>query len=124
MLKIPHVKILRFATKGVGVSSSRLSDPDDAWTKVISKLAHEARKISRHVCVHTHINSTQEISWVTKRGAKRLYEEGLTVRNQSVLLNDVNNTVPAMMNLIHSLSDMHIEPVSAARPCFSTFFHS
>ncbi|KAK4624208.1 L-lysine 2,3-aminomutase [Fulvia fulva] len=110
LLKIPHIRILRFATKGVGVSPSRLVDPDDAWTKVIIDLAQEARKMSKHVCVHTHINSTQEITWVTRRGAKRLYEEGVTVRNQSVLLNGVNNTVPAMMNLIHALSDMHIEP--------------
>ena len=36
----------------------------------------------------------------------------MTVRNQSVLLNGVNNTVEAMGELMHALGDLNIEPVS------------
>ena len=68
--------------------------------------------MGKHVCVHTHINCKQEISWILRKGAQRLYEEGVTVRNQSVLLNGVNNTVEAMGELIHALGDLNIEPVS------------
>jgi lysine 2,3-aminomutase len=111
LLNIPHIKRIRFATKGISVSPSRLVDPHDTWTQTVIELSKAARKMGKHVCVHTHINSRQEISWITRQGAQKLYEEGVTVRNQSVLLNGVNNTVDSMMDLIHALSDMNIEPV-------------
>ena len=44
-------------------------------------------------------------------GAQRLYENNVTVRNQTVLLNGVNNTADKMMSLIRALGDMNIQPV-------------
>lgn len=112
LLQIPHVKRFRFATKGLSVSPSRLIDPNDSWIDTVIALNKKARKLGKHVCVHTHINNKQEVSWITRLGAQRLYEEGVTVRNQSVLLNGVNNRFEQMVELIHTLSDMNIEPVS------------
>ncbi|KAK6063034.1 hypothetical protein SCUP515_12773 [Seiridium cupressi] len=51
-----------------------------------------------------------EISWVTRRGAQRLYGAGVTVRNQSVLLNGVNNSPEAMCALVHELGNMNVQP--------------
>lgn len=113
LLKIPHIKRFRFATKGLGVSPSRLIDPNDSWIDTVIGLSNRGRKMGKEVCVHTHINTKQETSWITRQGTQRLYEEGVTVRNQSVLLNGVNNTFDQMSELVHTLSDMHVEPVSA-----------
>ncbi|KAL8791584.1 MAG: hypothetical protein Q9195_005848 [Heterodermia aff. obscurata] len=110
LLNIPHIKRFRFATKGLGVSPSRLIDPKDSWIDTVIDLSKRGRKMGKEVCVHTHINNKQEISWITRQGAQRLYEEGVPVRNQSVLLNGVNNTFDQLSDLVHALSELHIEP--------------
>jgi lysine 2,3-aminomutase len=111
LLDIPHIRRFRFASKGLGVSPSRLIDPNDTWTDTVIELDRRARKAGKHVCIHTHINHPNEITWVTRRGAQRLYEAGVTVRNQSVLLNGVNNDLETMTELVHALGDINIQPV-------------
>lgn len=111
LLNIPHIRRFRFATKGLGVSPSRLIDPRDDWVDAIISLDRKARRMGKHICIHTHINHPSEITWVTRRGAQRLYENGVTVRNQSVLLNGVNNNLETMTNLVHALGDINIQPV-------------
>lgn len=112
LLNIPHIRRFRFASKGLGVSPSRLIDPNDDWTNTVIELDRRARKMGKHICIHTHINHPNEITWVTRRGARRLYEAGVTVRNQSVLLNGVNNGLETMTELVHALGDINIQPVS------------
>ncbi|KAK6524704.1 hypothetical protein TWF281_011604 [Arthrobotrys megalospora] len=69
-----------------------------------------ARMMGKAVALHTHFNHPNEISWVTKVAAQRLYESGVTVRNQTVLLKGVNDDVTTMKELIHGLADMNIQP--------------
>jgi lysine 2,3-aminomutase len=45
-------------------------------------------------------------------GAERLYQECVTVRNQTVLLHGVNNNIKDLSDLVHGLSEINIEPVS------------
>jgi lysine 2,3-aminomutase len=68
--------------------------------------------MGKQVCLHTHINHAREITWVTKRAANYLFEHGVIVRNQSVLLNGVNNTYEDLSELIKTLADINIQPVS------------
>ena len=93
------------------MSPSRLIDPNDKWTETVIELDRRARRVGKHICIHTHINHPNEITWVTRRGAQRLYEAGVTVRNQSVLLNGVNNGLETMTELVHALGDINIQPV-------------
>lgn len=111
LLSIPHIRRFRFASKGLSVSPSRLLDPNDEWIQAMINLDRKARRMGKHICIHTHFNSVNEISWVTRRGMQRLYEAGVTVRNQSVLLNGVNNTAEKMCKLIQALGDNNIQPV-------------
>lgn len=111
LLGIPHIRRFRFATKGLAVSPSRLLDPQDDWVDTVIRLEKKARRQGKHLCIHTHFNSANEISWVTRQGAQRLYEAGVTVRNQTVLLNGVNNTPERMCRLVHALGDINIQPV-------------
>ncbi|KAK2598191.1 hypothetical protein QQS21_005668 [Conoideocrella luteorostrata] len=110
LLDIPHIRRFRFASKGLSVSPSRLLDPNDQWVDVVIGLEKKARRMGKHVCIHTHFNSVNEISWITRLGAQRLYEAGVTVRNQTVLLNGVNNTPEKMFALVHALGDINIQP--------------
>lgn len=68
--------------------------------------------MAKQVCLHTHFNHANEITWITRQAANRLYEHGVIVRNQSVLLNGVNNSFDALSELIKQLADMNIQPVS------------
>lgn len=68
--------------------------------------------MAKQVCLHTHINHVNEITWVTREAANRLFKHGVIVRNQSVLLKNVNDTPEALMSLIGTLASMNIQPVS------------
>ena len=66
----------------------------------------------KHVALHTHFNHPNEFSWVTREAAQKLFVNGVTVRNQSVLLRGVNDDVATMGRLIRELADNNIQPVS------------
>ena len=66
--------------------------------------------MGKQVCLHTHINHANEITWITRLAANKLFKHGVIVRNQSVLLKGVNNTFTALFDLIKTLSDINIQP--------------
>ena len=68
--------------------------------------------MGKHVCIHTHFNHPNEITWVTEKAAKFLFKNNVIVRNQSVLLKGVNDSVKTMGMLIRKLADMNYQPVS------------
>lgn len=85
---------------------------NDDWTSAIINLSTKARGMGKHVCIHTHFNHPNEITWVTEQAAKLLFKNNVIVRNQSVLLKGVNDTVETMGRLIRKLADMNYQPVS------------
>ncbi|RFU25844.1 hypothetical protein B7463_g10491, partial [Scytalidium lignicola] len=110
LLSIDHIKRLRFASKGLAVSPSRILDPTDTWTDELIRLSNLGRRMGKAVALHTHFNHPNEITWVTRKAAQRLFENGVTVRNQSVLLKGVNDDVCTMKGLIRALADNNIQP--------------
>ncbi|KAF2800497.1 kama family protein [Melanomma pulvis-pyrius CBS 109.77] len=110
LLSIDHIKRIRFASKGLAVAPGRILDPSDDWTKALVSLSNKARGMGKHVCLHTHFNHPSEISWITKKAARYLFENNIIVRNQSVLLKGVNDSVETMGKLIRDLADMNIQP--------------
>jgi lysine 2,3-aminomutase len=111
LLSIPHVRRFRIATKGLCVAPSRTLDIADGWTEELIKLSATARKMGKSIAMHTHFNHPNEFTWVSREAAQRLYENGVTVRNQSVLLKGVNDSVETMGKLIRELADNNIQPV-------------
>lgn len=111
LLDIPHILRVRIASKGLAICPSRLIDPKDEWTNVIIDLSHRGRKMGKSIALHTHFNHPHEITWITKVASQRLFEEGVIVRNQTVLLKGVNNHVDTMKSLINQLSSINIQPV-------------
>jgi len=116
LIDIPHVKRFRFATKGLVAAPSRILDDTDGWTHQIIRISQMARKKGKNVAIHTHFNHPNEITWVTRLAAQRLFENGVTVRNQTVLLKGVNDTVGTMSKLIRDLADLSFMPVSPSLP--------
>ncbi|EGX46894.1 hypothetical protein AOL_s00097g320 [Orbilia oligospora ATCC 24927] len=110
LLSIPHIRRIRYASKGLAVCPSRILDGEDSWAETLVQVSAAARMMGKSVALHTHFNHPNEITWVTKLAAQRLYESGVTVRNQTVLLRGVNDDCETMKGLIHGLAEMNIQP--------------
>lgn len=110
LLAIPHVRRIRFATKGLAVCPMRITDFSDGWIDSFVALSDQGRQIGKQIAMHTHFNHPNEITFATRRAAASLFHCGVIVRNQSVLLRGVNDNVATMSTLIRSLANMNIEP--------------
>ncbi|KAH8674719.1 hypothetical protein BGZ60DRAFT_468938 [Tricladium varicosporioides] len=110
LLNIPHIRRIRLASKGLCVSPSRILDQNDGWTEELINLSGMARERGKQIALHTHFNHPSEITWVSREAAQKLWVNGVVVRNQSVLLRGVNDTISTMSALIRSLADNNIQP--------------
>jgi len=109
LLAIPHVRRLRFATKGPVVLPQRLLG-DDPWLAALVGVVERGRALGKPVAVHTHFNHPREITETTQRALARLFAAGVVVRNQSVLLRGVNDDVGTMKLLVRRLAHINVEP--------------
>ncbi|KAK0933225.1 hypothetical protein LTR29_015191 [Friedmanniomyces endolithicus] len=110
LLSIPHIKRFRFATKGLAVNPIRILDDRDGWVAAFVEISDKGRALGKQVAMHTHFNHPHECTWVTELAARHLFERGVVVRNQTVLLRGVNDDVVTMSTLIRKLADMNIQP--------------
>ncbi|KAF1962949.1 kama family protein [Byssothecium circinans] len=110
LLSIPHIRRFRIASKGIAVAPGRILDKADRWVDEIIALSNRGREMGKQVCIHTHFNHPNEITWITRKAAAYLFSRGVIVRNQSVLLKGVNDDLETMSRLIKSLADLNVEP--------------
>jgi lysine 2,3-aminomutase len=110
LLGMPKIKRIRFATKGLAVSPVRILDSTDGWINSFIALSNKGRSVGKQVAIHTHLNHPHEITWVTELASRHLFEKGVIVRNQTVLLKGVNDSVETMSKLIRMLADLNIQP--------------
>ena len=109
LLAIPHVRRMRFATKGPAVMPMKILS-DTAWTDALSSIVDAGRKLGKEVVVHTHFNHPSEISWITQNAMNVLFERGITVRNQTVLIRGVNDDAATMTTLVKRLAYINVHP--------------
>ena len=109
LLAIPHVKRMRFATKGPAVMPQKILT-DDAWTDALTGVVEKGRKLHKEVVLHTHFNHPNEITGITESAMNKLFERGITVRNQSVLQRGVNDDKDVMKLLIKRLGHVNVHP--------------
>lgn len=113
LISMENIRRLRFASKGLAVSPNRIVDAADPWVDALIDISNKAKRAGKAVALHTHFNHPNEISWITEMAAQKLFEAGVVVRNQTVLLRDVNDDVTTMSFLIQRLADNNIIPVGA-----------
>ncbi len=109
LLKMDHIRRMRFATKGPAVMPQKLLS-DDEWYRALVDTVDMGRKMHKEVVLHTHFNHPNEITEITKQAMDRLFEAGVTVRNQSVLQRGVNDTIDTMKLLVKRLSYLNVHP--------------
>jgi lysine 2,3-aminomutase len=109
LLAIPHVRRMRFATKGPAVMPMKILT-DSAWTDAVATIVDKGRAMDKEVVIHTHFNNPNEISWITEKAMRLLFERGITVRNQSVLIRGVNDDPKVMQLLVRMLGYLNVHP--------------
>jgi lysine 2,3-aminomutase len=107
LLAIPHVRRMRFATKGPAVMPMKILS-DRPWLDALTAIVDKGRKLYKEVVLHTHFNNPNEISWITENAMNLLFERGIIVRNQSVLIRGVNDQREVMQLLVKRLGYLNV----------------
>jgi lysine 2,3-aminomutase len=107
LLAIPHVRRLRFATKGPAIMPQKLLT-DHAWVDALTGVFEKGRKKRVEVVVHTHFNHPNEITGISEDAIDVLFQRGITVRNQCVLQRHVNDSPDTMRLLVRKLSQINV----------------
>jgi lysine 2,3-aminomutase len=109
LLDIPHVRRMRFASKGPAVMPMKIITDHD-WLDALTHVVERGRKLGKDVVLHTHFNSPNEITWITEKATRLLLERGILTRNQSVLIRGVNDDPHTMQLLVKRLSYVNVHP--------------
>jgi len=109
LLKIPHVRRIRYATKGPAVMPQKILT-DEPWIDAITRVVEMGRKLHKEAVIHTHFNHPNEITGITEDAMNKLFERGITVRNQAVLQRGVNDTAEIMKLLVKRLGHVNVHP--------------
>ena len=109
LLSIDHVRRIRLATKGPAVMPQKILT-DNAWTDAVTRLVDTGRKLNKEVVIHTHFNHPREITGITFDAMAKLFQRGITVRNQTVLQRRVNDAPETMKLLVKRLGHMNVRP--------------
>jgi len=109
LLDIPHVRRMRIATKGPAIMPMKLLTHPE-WTDALTAIVDRGRRAGKEVVLHTHFNSPNEITWITEKAMRVLFERGIVVRNQSVLIRGVNDEPKTMRLLVKRLGHLNVHP--------------
>lgn len=109
LLAMPNIRRIRFATKGLIAMPQKIIT-DHAWREALFNVVRLGRKLHKEVVIHTHFNHPNEITSITQQAMNLLVEEGVVVRNQSVLQRAVNDDINTMRTLVKRLSYINIMP--------------
>ena len=109
LLEIPHIRRMRFATKAIAVQPTKFLT-DDEWVSSLVQVARRGRALGKEVALHTHVSHPREITWITQQATRRLYSEGVTIRNQCVLLRGVNDDAQLIRHLVRQLAYINVQP--------------
>jgi lysine 2,3-aminomutase len=109
LLAIPHIQRIRIATKGPAVMPQKILT-DHEWVDAVTHVVETGRKLHKEVVLHTHFNHPNEVTGITRDAMNKLFERGITVRNQSVMQRNVNDTPEVMRLLVKRLGHVHVHP--------------
>ena len=108
LLSIPHIRRLRYATKGIAILPMKITS-DDKWVEAFLAVHDKGRAMGKHVVIHTHFSSPREITKWSLDAMERLFHAGVVVRNQAVLQDGVNNCADTMTLMGRQLAYMNIQ---------------
>ncbi|OUR94138.1 lysine 2,3-aminomutase [Halobacteriovorax marinus] len=109
LLKIPHIRRIRLATKGIAIFPQKILT-DDAWFDAVKHIHKFGKAFGKQVVIHTHFSCSREITKWSQMAMDKIFQAGIIVRNQAVLQNGVNNHVDEMVLLTRQVGFLNIQP--------------
>jgi lysine 2,3-aminomutase len=104
LLDIPNIRDIRLASKGLAGLPQHFLQAD--VLAGLERLAKKAFDRGVDLALHTHVNNARQVTPLLGRATKRLLEIGFRdVRNQGVLLREVNATPRDLLELCFMLLD-------------------
>ncbi len=97
---LPHIKTLRIHSRLPVVLPKRIDGEFLQW----------ASSLAMNRVMVLHINHPQELSAAATAAIARLKAHGFTLLNQSVLLKNINDSLPVLSQLSHALFDAGVLP--------------
>ncbi len=106
--KIPHLRSIRIATRVPVVMPMAITDD---LLELIRTSANRFNKgVEKYVYFMTHINHYQEITRCMADAVKRIHNHGFTIRNQTVLLNHVNDNYKTLAETFRRMFWIGVHP--------------
>ena len=105
---IPHLRVIRIATRVPVVMPMGITD--DLLELVRSASNRFNKGSEKYVYFVTHINHYQEITEDMFKASKKIREHGFTIRNQTVLLNHVNDNYKTLAETFRRMFWIGIHP--------------
>jgi lysine 2,3-aminomutase len=104
LISIDSIRDIRLASKALmGMPQHWLQD---TVRRGMERVASLARQRGVNIAIHTHVNSAQSATPLFARAAKSMLETGIRdVRNQGVLMRQVNATTQQLLDLCFALLD-------------------
>lgn len=96
---IPHVRLLRLATRAPAVLPMRVDDALAAGLRALAPLF-----------VVTHFNHPKELTAEARAACRRLVDHGVPVENQAVLLRGLNSSARILGDLFEGLLACRVRP--------------
>lgn len=106
--KIPHLRTIRIATRVPVVMPMAITDD---LLQLIKESSNRYNKgIDKYVYFMTHVNHFQEITEDFAQAIKKISQHGFTVRNQTVLLNHVNDSYRTLAETFRRMFWVGVHP--------------
>jgi KamA family protein len=102
--QIEHLDFIRFGTRALVVKPERIHK-DMELINILKKYRYE-----KEIIIVTQFNHPKEITAEATKAAMALREAGCAIRNQAVLLKDINDDPKVMAELLNKLTSIGIHP--------------
>lgn len=109
LLAIPHIRRMRYATKGIAIFPMKILT-DHKWFNALKQVVDEGKTMGKQVVIHTHFSSPKEITRWSQLAMEKLFAAGIIVRNQAVLQVGVNDKIEEMVLLTRQIEYMNVQP--------------
>lgn len=106
--KIPHIRSIRIATRTIVVLPMSINDEILDLIKISANKYNDG--LEKYVYFMTHINHYKEITNDLFLASKKIREYGFSIRNQSVLLNHINDDFKTLAETFRRMFWVGIHP--------------
>ena len=104
LLSIENIRDIRLATKALAALPQHWLQPE--VRSGVERLAKTARDRGVSLAIHTHVNTAASVTPLVAEAVRAMLDAGVRdVRNQGVLLNGINASVDALLDLSFALLD-------------------